>query len=40
LPNGPDSKPALSFGYFETAMMMEPKPQTDAIVGADAEYSQ
>src|ERR1700730_2653450 len=40
LPNGPDSKPALSFGYFETAMMMEPKPQTVAIVGADAEYAQ
>jgi branched-chain amino acid transport system substrate-binding protein len=40
LPNGPDSKPALSSGYFETAMMMEPKPQTVAIVGADAEYAQ
>jgi branched-chain amino acid transport system substrate-binding protein len=40
LPNGPESKRSLSIGYFETAMTMEPKPRTVAIVGADAEFSQ
>lgn len=40
LPNGPESKRSLSIGYFEAAMLMTPKPQTVAIVGADAEFSQ
>jgi branched-chain amino acid transport system substrate-binding protein len=40
LPNGPESKRSFSIGYFETAMRMDPKPQTVAIVGADAEFSQ
>jgi branched-chain amino acid transport system substrate-binding protein len=40
LPNGPESKRSLSLGYFETAMRMDPKPKTVAIVGADAEFSQ
>jgi len=40
LPNGPESKRSLSAGYFDTAMRMDPKPQTVAIVGADAEFSQ
>jgi len=38
LPNGKGTRPA--FGYLETAMTMAPKPQTIAIVGADAEYAQ
>jgi len=40
LPNGPESKRSLSMGYFDAAMRMDPKPQTVAIVGADAEFSQ
>jgi branched-chain amino acid transport system substrate-binding protein len=40
LPNGPESKRSLSAGYFDAAMRMDPKPQTVAIVGADAEFSQ
>ena len=39
LPAGP--KPMLSFseGFFAIAMQIEPKPQTVAISGADAEFS-
>jgi branched-chain amino acid transport system substrate-binding protein len=40
VPNGVDTKVAPSLGFLETAMMLDPKPQTIAIVGADAEYSQ
>lgn len=40
LPNGPESKRSLSTGYFDVAMRMDPKPQTVAIIGADAEFSQ
>jgi branched-chain amino acid transport system substrate-binding protein len=40
LPNGPESKRSLSIGYFDVAMRMAPKPQTVAIVGAAAEFSQ
>jgi branched-chain amino acid transport system substrate-binding protein len=40
LPNGPESKRSLSAGYFDTAMRLDPKPRTVAIVGADAEFSQ
>jgi branched-chain amino acid transport system substrate-binding protein len=38
LPNGPEGNRSLSFGFFETAMTMDPKPRTVAIVGADAEF--
>lgn len=37
-PNGPNAKFELSKGFFEIAAAMEPKPQTVALVGADAEY--
>ena len=39
LPNGPESKRSLSTGYFDVAMRMDPRPQTVAIVGSDAEFS-
>jgi len=38
IPNGPDPKHAFSQSFFEVAMRGNPKPQTVAIVGADAEY--
>src|SRR5246127_1833570 len=38
LPTGPDPKHAFSQPFFEVAMRGNPKPQTVAIVGADAEY--
>jgi branched-chain amino acid transport system substrate-binding protein len=38
-PNGPDAKTEFSRGYFELAAAVVPKPQTVAIVGADAEFS-
>jgi branched-chain amino acid transport system substrate-binding protein len=37
-PNGPQAKYELSKGFFEIAAAMNPKPQTVAMVGADAEY--
>jgi branched-chain amino acid transport system substrate-binding protein len=40
LPNGRETRLAPSFGFLETAMTMEPKPQTIALVAADAEYAQ
>jgi branched-chain amino acid transport system substrate-binding protein len=40
IPSGPDPKPAFTAGFFEVAMAQQPKPQTIAIVGADAEFSQ
>jgi len=39
MPYGPDGKAAISVGFFEIAMGMEPKPRTVALVGADAEFS-
>jgi branched-chain amino acid transport system substrate-binding protein len=36
---GPDPKIAFSQGFFEIAASLDPKPQTLAIVGADAEFS-
>lgn len=36
---GPEGKEAISAGYFNAAMTMNPKPQTVAITGADAEFS-
>jgi branched-chain amino acid transport system substrate-binding protein len=38
-PNGPDAKVEFSKGFFELAAALNPKPQTVAILGADAEYS-
>jgi branched-chain amino acid transport system substrate-binding protein len=38
LPTGPDPKHAFSQPFFEVAMKGDPKPQTLAIVAADAEY--
>jgi branched-chain amino acid transport system substrate-binding protein len=40
LPNGQDTRLGPSLGFLETAMTMNPKPQTIALVGADAEYAQ
>jgi branched-chain amino acid transport system substrate-binding protein len=39
IPSGPDPKPAFTKGFFDTAMAQNPKPQTVAIVAADAEFS-
>jgi branched-chain amino acid transport system substrate-binding protein len=38
LPNGPDGDRSFSLGFFEAAMMMDPKPGTVAIVGEDTEF--
>ena len=38
-PNGPQAKYELSKGFFDIATAIKPKPQTVALVGADAEYS-
>ena len=35
---GPDPKPEFSRGWFEIAMAQNPKPQTIALVTADAEF--
>jgi len=40
LPNGPEGNRSLSLGFFETALTMEPKPHTVAIVGEDTEFGQ
>jgi len=40
LPNGKETRLGPSLGFLETAMTMEPKPQTIALVAADAEYAQ
>src|SRR5438270_2224634 len=40
LPNGPDGNRSFSIGFFESAMTMEPKPRTVAIVGEDSEFGQ
>jgi branched-chain amino acid transport system substrate-binding protein len=40
LPNGPEGNASLSGGFFETAITMDPKPQTVAIVGEDTEFGQ
>src|SRR6266536_2382353 len=38
LPTGPNPKPAFTRGFFELALRQNPKPQTIAIVAADAEF--
>jgi branched-chain amino acid transport system substrate-binding protein len=39
-PAGPDPQISTAIGFFELAAKQNPKPQTVAIVGADAEYPQ
>jgi branched-chain amino acid transport system substrate-binding protein len=39
IPSGPAPKTAFTKGFFDTAMAQNPKPQTVAIVAADAEFS-
>ena len=39
-PNGPEPETSTPLGFFELAARQNPKPQTVAIVGADAEYPQ
>jgi branched-chain amino acid transport system substrate-binding protein len=39
IPSGPEPKKAFSKGFFEVAMAQNPKPQTVAIVAADAEFA-
>src|SRR5260370_42617029 len=38
MPSGPEPAIGWTQGYFDTAMALSPKPQTIALVGADAEY--
>jgi branched-chain amino acid transport system substrate-binding protein len=38
-PNGPNPKVAITKGFFDTAVAQTPKPQTVAIVAADAEFA-
>src|SRR5712692_300148 len=39
-PAGPDPQTSTAIGFFELAAKQNPRPQTVAIVGADAEYPQ
>ena len=39
-PAGPDPQISTAIGFFELAAKQNPKPQTVALVGADAEYPQ
>ena len=39
IPSGPAPKTAFTKGFFDTAMAQNPRPQTVAIVAADAEFS-
>ena len=38
LPTGPTPKPTYSEGFFKVALAQNPKPQSVAIVAADAEF--
>jgi branched-chain amino acid transport system substrate-binding protein len=38
-PNGPEPKPSYTKGFVDLAMRQNPKPQTVAIVAADAEFA-
>src|SRR6516225_1031694 len=38
IPTGPDPKPSFTKGFLDLAMRQNPKPQTVAIVAADAEF--
>jgi branched-chain amino acid transport system substrate-binding protein len=39
LPSGPEAKYEFSRGFFELAATLNPKPETVAFTGADAEFS-
>ena len=39
-PNGPDARHEFSRAFLAVAAMLNPKPKTIALVGADAEYPQ
>jgi branched-chain amino acid transport system substrate-binding protein len=39
MPYGPDGKDAISRGFFEAAVSMDPRPESVALIGADAEFS-
>jgi branched-chain amino acid transport system substrate-binding protein len=39
IPSGPEPKTSFTKGFFDTAMVQNPKPVTVAIVAADAEFS-
>jgi branched-chain amino acid transport system substrate-binding protein len=39
IPSGPDTKPSFTTGFFEAAMLQNPKPQTVAFIAADQEFS-
>jgi branched-chain amino acid transport system substrate-binding protein len=39
IPTGPNPKPSFTEGFFSLAMSQSPKPQTVALVAADAEFS-
>jgi branched-chain amino acid transport system substrate-binding protein len=39
IPSGPNPKQAFAKGFFDLALAQDPKPQTVAIVAADAEFS-
>jgi branched-chain amino acid transport system substrate-binding protein len=38
IPTGPEPKPSFTKGFFDVAVRQNPKPQTVAIVAADAEF--
>jgi branched-chain amino acid transport system substrate-binding protein len=40
IPNGPTPKPAFTRGFFKVAEEQKPKPETIALVYADAEFGQ
>ncbi len=39
IPTGPNTKPSFTEGFYEVASQQSPKPQTAALVAADAEFS-
>jgi branched-chain amino acid transport system substrate-binding protein len=39
IPSGPEPKTSFTKGFFDTAMAQNPKPNSVAIVAADAEFS-
>jgi branched-chain amino acid transport system substrate-binding protein len=39
IPTGPEPTTSFTKGFFDTAMAQNPKPQTVALVAADAEFS-
>ena len=39
MPYGPDGKEQFALGFFGAAMTLDPKPQSVALIGADAEFA-